>query len=479
VTVSGLPDRLVEFVTALRQHGVPVGPAETVDAAEAVRVVGLADRDQLRAALAATLLRRSGERSVFDGVFELYFPAAVGAREETVDPPPASDLDAWRDLLVTALAEGRDDVLRALAASGVDVLGRFGPAAGLGAGSGLGAGAGGGSGTGQGGPLSGWSAYQTLDRLRPDALLARVLAAMRDATGAADALGAELDGGEAARRIARFRELVRNEARRRTAELRGRDRVSRYGVPPSTDLVGFTTAGRAQLAEMRRTIQPLARKLATRLATRRRRARRGQIDLRRTMRRSLATAGVPMRPALRRRRAGRPELLLLCDMSGSVAGFAQFTLLLVQALRDQFTRVRAFAFVGVTDEITHLVGAGEADPEGLTARIFREATLTWWGSSTDYGNALGSFTEHWLDAVGPRTSVLVLGDGRTNGGDPNLGALRLIAERARHVYWLNPEPTALWHTGDSAARAYAEVVPMYECRNIRQLGHLVTRLLPG
>ncbi|GDY29579.1 vWA domain-containing protein [Gandjariella thermophila] len=458
--MTGLPDRLVEFVTALREHGVPVGPSETVDAAAALRVVGLADRDQLRESLAATLLRRSGERAVFDGVFELYFPAAVGVRQTALDPPPGDDLDAWRDLLVAALAEGRDERLRALAASGVDMLGRFGSGAG-------------------GGPMAGWSAYQTLDRLRPESLLARVLAAMRDRAGTEDPLAEEVDRGEAARRVARFRDLVQQEARRRTAELRGRERVSRYGVAPSTDLVGFTTAGRAQLAEMRRTIQPLARKLATRLAARRRRARRGQIDLRRTMRRSLATSGVPVRPAFRRRRQGRPDLVLLCDMSGSVAGFAQFTLLLVQALRDQFSRVRVFAFVGVTDEITHLVEAGEDDPEGLASRIFREATLTWWGTNSDYGNALATFAERWLDAVGPRTSVLILGDGRTNGGDPNLRALRRIADRARHVYWLNPEAEPLWHTGDSAARAYAEVVTMYECRNIRQLSQVITRLLPA
>jgi uncharacterized protein with von Willebrand factor type A (vWA) domain len=490
--MNGLTDRLVEFVTALREHAITVGPSETVDAADALRVIGLADRGQLREALAATVLRRSGQRAVFDAVFDLYFPAAVGNREAATDLPDAEDLTAWRDLLVRALAEGDQQRLRALAASGVDVLGRFGSVADSGFGSGPGGGSGAGAGSGEGaeggfgsagsgagrGQMAGWSAYQTLDRLRPQALLDRVLAAMRERTDVSGDLADALDVGEARRRVARFREMVQEEARRRTAELRGRDRVSRLGVAPSTDMVNFITAGQAQLADMRRTIHPLSRKLATRLAARRRRAQRGQIDLRRTMRRSLATSGVPMRPVLRARRTGRPDLVLLCDMSGSVAGFAQFTLLLVQALRDQFSKVRTFAFVGVTDEVTHLVTAGEDDPGNLATRIFAEATLTWWGTNSDYGNALRTFADGWLDVVGPRTSVLILGDGRTNGGDPNLPALRRIAARARHVYWLNPERTGQWGSGDSAARRYAAVVDMYECRNVRQLSDVITRLLP-
>jgi uncharacterized protein with von Willebrand factor type A (vWA) domain len=174
----------------------------------------------------------------------------------------------------------------------------------------------------------------------------------------------------------------------------------------------------------------------------------------------------------------RPELVLLCDVSGSVAGFSDFTMLLVQALHDQFGKVRAFAFVNRVDEVTGLLVHGAADPEGLGARIAEQATLTAWHGSSDYGAALGEFAERYGDAVGPRTTVFVLGDARTNMGDPNLPAVRDIARRARRVYWLNPEQRSRWGTGDSAALEYAELVEMYECRNARQLGALVTRLLP-
>jgi hypothetical protein len=449
--VTGLPNRLVEFAGALRERGIAVGTGETVDAAAAVDVLGLADRDQLRAALAATLLRRAGQRSTFDAVFDLYFPTAVGTAETSAD---VEDLDSLRSALVAAMAAGDTGTMQALAGAGVGEFGRYGS---------------------PGGGMSGWSAYQTLQRIQPDALLERVLAAIRGE--AADGLGEAIAQQEAKARIGQFREYVQGEARRRVAELRGRERISRYAVAPQTELVTFTSATRDQLADLRRTIQPLSRKLATRLAARRRRTQHGQIDLRRTLRRSLATGGVPMRPAMRNRRPGRPELVLLCDMSGSVAGFAQFTLLLVQALADQFSKVRSFAFVGLTDEISQFVSSDAADPEGLARRIMTEARLTRWGTNSDYGDSLRSFVEEWPDVIGPRTSVLILGDARTNGGDPNLPAVRRIADRARYAYWLNPEARTYWGTGDSAALQYAQVVSMHECRNLRQLSHLVTELL--
>ncbi|WP_159062425.1 VWA domain-containing protein, partial [Streptomyces caniscabiei] len=268
------------------------------------------------------------------------------------------------------------------------------------------------------------------------------------------------------------------EARRRVAERRGAEMIAERGIAPSADQVDFLVANREQLVELRRTVQPLARKLATRLAARRRRAARGQIDIRRTLRRSLSTGGVPLRPAYRRHRPARPEIVLLCDVSGSVAGFANFTMLLVQAMRDQFSKVRVYAFVNRVDEVTRLVTTGQADPAELGRRIATGATLTGWHGSSDYGAALGEFAERHLDAVGPRTSVIVLGDARTNGFDPNAEALRRIVARARRVHWLNPETPSTWGTGDSAAPVYAEIVDMHTCRNARRLGELVTRLLP-
>ncbi|MEV5645215.1 VWA domain-containing protein [Streptomyces flaveolus] len=451
-TGAGVTERLTSLVAALRAHGVRIGTGESVDAARAVEALGLADRELLREGLAATLLHTPGQRRVFDPVFDLYFPRRAGGPESA----PAGR-DELRDRIADALAADDRALLERLAAEAVAGFGGYGS---------------------PGSPGSdGWSSHQTLDRLRPQTLLARVRDDVR-ARGGGTGFADRLLEDEIRRRIEDFRQMVASEARRRVAERRGRDEIARRAVATTPDRVDFLLLGKDRLAELRRTVQPLARKLATRLAARRRRASRGSIDLRRTLRGSLSTGGVPMRPVLRRRRPVRPELVLLCDVSGSVAGFSDFTMLLVQALHDQFGKVRVFAFVNRVDEVTGLLVHGAADPEGLGARIGERATLTAWHGSSDYGVALGEFAERYGDSVGPPTTVFVLGDARTNMGDPNLAAVREIAGRARRVYWLNPEQRSRWGTGDSAAPEYAELVEMYECRNARQLGTLVTRLLP-
>ncbi|WP_435208949.1 vWA domain-containing protein [Streptomyces sp. bgisy034] len=449
-TPTGVAERLTSLVGALRAHGIRIGTGETVDAAQAIEVLGLTDRELLREGLAATLLHGTGQRPVFDPVFDLYFPRGVGAPEEK-----AAGRDDLRDRLAAALAADDQAMMGRLAVEAVDGFGGYGSS-----------------------PESdGWSSYQALERLRPQTLLARVRDDVRG-RGASSGFADRLLEDEIRRRIETFRRLVAAEARRRVAERRGRDEIARRAVAPTADQVDFLFAGKAQLAELRRAVQPLARKLATRLAARRRRAARGTIDLRRTLRGSLSTGGVPMRPVLRRRRPARPELVLLCDVSGSVSGFSDFTMLLVQALHDQFSKVRVFAFVNRIDEVTGLLERGTADPEGLSTRIEAEAALTGYHGSSDYGMALGEFAERYGDAVGPRTTVFVLGDARTNMSDPNLPAVRQIAGQARRVYWLNPEQRSSWGTGDSAAPSYAGLVEMHECRTARQLSALVQRLLP-
>ncbi len=450
VTALGVAERLTSLVGALRAHGMRIGTGETVDAAQAVAALGLADRETLREGLAATLLHGTVQRQVFDPVFDLYFPSGIGAP----DSGPA-DREELRERLAEALAAGDEALMARLAAEAVDGFGGYGSSPGS----------------------DGWSSQQTLDRLRPQTLFARVRDNLR-AQGGTSGFTDRLLEDEIRRRIETFRRQVATEARRRVAERRDRDQLARRAVATTPDRLDFLYAGKLQLAELRRMVQPLARKLATRLAARRRRAARGSIDLRRTLRGSLSTGGVPVKPVLRRRRPVRPELVLLCDVSGSVSGFSDFTMLLVQALHDQFSKVRVFAFVNRLDEVTPLLEHGAADPQGLGARIQAEATLTGWHGSSDYGVALGEFAERYGAAVGPRTTVFVLGDARTNMSDPNLAAVRQIAERSRRVYWLNPEPRAQWGTGDSAAPEYAELVEMHECRNARQLGALITRLLP-
>ncbi|WP_455901936.1 vWA domain-containing protein [Rhodococcus gordoniae] len=464
----GLPGHLVGFVEALRRRGIAVGPSETVDAGRVMTVLDLLDREVFREGLACTLLRRPTHRPTFDALFDLWFPPAIGRREAAGPqvsiprtPTGEVDLDALRDLLAELLSEESPEALEAtemLVSGIVDELGRY---------------------ASSNGPS--FSAYQALRDVSPDTLLTKILEGLlgngtreeRDDT----AYESEVARRTAAQRIADFRAMIERETRRRTAEQLGRERVEKYGVPKLAEEVDFLRASDAELVALRRSVVPLARLLASRLAARRRRARAGAIDLRRTLRKSMSTGGVPIDPVNRKPRPARPELVVLCDVSGSVAGFSHFTLLLVHALREQFSRVRVFAFIDTADEVTHYFSAGAELGESMS-RMLREAKLITYDGHSDYGNALGSFAENHAHALTGRSSLLILGDGRTNYRNPNLEALDHLVSVARHAYWLNPEPKGQWGSGDSAARVYSEVVTMHECRSAQQLATVVASLLP-
>ena len=455
------------FTGALRAAGVPAGTSEVLDATRVLGAVDLLDREQLRAGLAAALLKRPVHRPTFDLLFDLWWPPAVGdpvdlagdAAEDGTEPGDAGpaaepDVDALREQLSRLLMDGDDAALRRFARLAVAQLGHVGSQPGR----------------------QSWFTYRVLRALSPDTLMAAMLAAL---------LAGEPRGGLAEQvarqrlteRIAALRAYVEAEVRRRVAEERDRDQVARTALPPLADQVDFLRAQRDELAAMRRTVQPLARRLASRLAARRRMGRQGRLDVRRTVRASLGTGGVPLVTRHRPRRAHKPELVVLCDVSGSVAGFAHFTLMLTGALREQFSRVRAFAFIDTCDEVTRLFGPG-VDLADSVRRMSREADLVHYDGHSDYGHALSVFVDRWPDAVGPKTSLLVLGDGRTNFRDPALPVLKGLVARSRHAYWLNPEPRREWGSGDSAALRYADVVEMVECRNVAQLSDFVGRLLP-
>jgi len=461
--------RQVAFVGALRTAGLPVSLAESLDAMRAMGTVHLLDREQLRAALAATLVKRPSHRISFDTLFDLHYPSAIGdgfadhSPEEPTGPELQSDggprepIDAerLRAELSRLLLDGDDAALRRFARDSVATLARA---------------------DAQPGRQS-WFAYRVLRQLAPETLMAQLLAAVldgQDRGGLAERVARQ----SLAERIARFGEYVEAEVRRRLSEEKGVDAVARTAVRPLVEQADFLRASRDDLIALRRHVYPLARRLATRLTMRRRLGRAGRLDFRRTVRASLSTGGVPIETKHRPHRPHRPELVVLCDVSGSVSAFAHFTLLLAYALREQFTRVRAFAFVDTCDEVTRFFTPG-GDPADAVSRMATQADVVWFDGHSDYGHAFEVLAERWPDAVGPRSSLLILGDARNNYRGLGLPALRGLVREARHAYWLNPEPRQYWGSGDSAAAAYADVVEMVECRNAAQLEEFVRQLLPG
>ncbi|WP_448612244.1 vWA domain-containing protein [Geodermatophilus sp. URMC 60] len=466
---GGLAGHLDGFVRAVRDAGIPVGISQAVDAAEILTVVDLLDREQLRHGLAAVLLQRAAQRPAYDVLFDLWWPlsdrpVALSAGDEpdgepgepgepTLDLPDGTDLaQLMREELSRLLLDGDEEALRRFAREAVDQLGRTAP-----------------SPSGQS-----FFSYRVMRALSPDTLVARLLAGLL-ADGERGGLAEQVARQTVRERLAAFRAAVEAEVRRRTAAERGRDKVAKNAVRPLADQVDFLRAQAADLAELRRTVAPLARRLAVRLSARRQLGREGRLDFRKTVRASLGTGGVPVVTHHRPRKVHKPELVVLCDVSGSVAGFSHFTLMLTQALREHFSGVRAFAFVDSTDEVTRFFRPG-VDVADAVARIGREADVVGFDGHSDYGTAFEAFADRWPSAVGPKTSLLVLGDGRTNYRPPGLPVLADLVRRSRSAHWLNPEPRRLWGSGDSAADRYGEVVDMVECRNAAQLADFVTTL---
>lgn len=459
-------DRHIAFLDALRAAGLPVSLSEGLDAADAVLTLGLEDRELVRAAYASTLVKRQPHRAGFDHVFDLYFPPLVGdpTREQDLDElaetqedvstsstsdalgDGPADLAEFREALVNALGMGDPDALQVLAREAVQ---RFGLIRGRGPGE------------------QRWSSYNVMNRVSPGELVDKVL----------EGLLADLDRDPTLRRLVEaqvreFEGMVDAEVRRRAAEVRGPEHVAKYTVRKSIDQIDFTSARKSDLEEMRREIGPLARRLATRINKHKASRQRGQLDFRRTVRASISSGGVPLTTHHKPRRPSRTDLVVLCDVSGSVANFANFTLMLVFALREQFNRVRAFTFVDEIHEVSDRFHPG-ADPIETMASLAASAQYASLWGRTNYGRAFTRFAELHADALGPKTNLLILGDARSNYSDTAMPVLQQMVKDSRHAWWLNPESPRHWNTGDSAAREYAKIVNMVECRNLVQLGEFV------
>ncbi|MDP9401754.1 MAG: VWA domain-containing protein [Actinomycetota bacterium] len=448
-------DVLAGFVRELRAAGLPVSLTENLDALEAVRQTGMEDRGAFKAALAATLVKSAGHRSTFDTLFDVWFSTGAG---RSTEPGAVSD-EELAALVEQALEDGSDADLAALARRAVL---RF-------------------SGMEAGRPMgSNYYLLRTLRHLDLDGVLERLLAAAQDEgggdAGAGDPLAARLRRDEGVDRLERLRQEVEAEIRRRLVAERGAEAVApmlRRPLPEDTD---FMHASRHDLVALGSALQPLTRKLATRLARKRRHRRRGPLDFRSTVRHSLSYGGVPAEPRFRHPRAAKPEIMVIADISGSVAAFARFTLQLVHAIGSEFSRVRSFVFIDGIDEVTPLF-EGSEDFAQAVQRVNTEADVVWMDGHSDYGHALASFWERWGSEITSRTTVILLGDARNNYHATSAWVVAEVRKRARHLYWLNPEPRSYWDTGDSVIGEYAvHCDGAFECRNLRQLERFVGHL---
>jgi uncharacterized protein with von Willebrand factor type A (vWA) domain len=360
------------------------------------------------------------------------------------------------NILMNALMNGDQALMRALARQAVQ---RF-------------------AGMEPGRPVGGtYYLYRTLRNLDLDGMLDKLMeASKQEVGGELTKLEERLEKDEYNDRIEKFKQEVEAEIRRRLVADRGAEAMAKTLRKPLPEDVEFMHASRDEMQNLKKSLQPLTRKLAARLARKRRHGRKGPLDFRNTVRHSLAYGGVPAEPKFKYPRPAKPELIVIADISGSVAAFARFTLMLVYAISNQFSKVRAFVFIDGIDEVTEYFKKTEDISEAIH-RINTEADVIWVDGHSDYGHAFEVFWDKYGKEINPKSTVLLLGDARNNYHASQAWVIKEIRQKARHVYWLNPEPRSYWNTGDSIVGEYGTHTDgVYECRNLRQLEAFVEKL---
>jgi hypothetical protein len=456
-----------EFLWALRREGFPVATSQAIDVVRAVREIGLTQSDAVREAIACIVVVRAPDRLRLDTAFDAFFASRsrrgtlwerLAARGATED-----ELAELRSLFAQLAAKSGDSIERlgVLLGRGPD-LDRLLQLAGV-------------SRTLEQlqSPLqTGFFAHRVLQQLevpRAYESLSALRVRLFDALGArgdalADMLKEELEGAGDD-----VREHVRRRIDAKAGESRDEGRLRRL------DIATFATLSDDEVANVTRAVRIFVERLRGGERLRRKRATRGRIDPHRTLRAAMRTGGVPFAPLRRARRRDKPRLVLLCDVSDSVRAEARFMLEFVHAAHELFDRTRSFVFVSELGETTELF-MREAPSVALGHAY--GGTVVSVHSNSNYGRALRDFESRHLHELDRRTTVAILGDGRTNYLDDAADVLDRIRERAGALLWFTPESRSMWATGDSAMMRYApKCSAVLQVRCARELEEAARALL--
>jgi uncharacterized protein with von Willebrand factor type A (vWA) domain len=469
-----MQEKLVEFANLLRQNGVRVSLAETLDAISASDVTGLAERDLFRAALRATMIKRATEIPVFEELFDVYFSGLgeiiKGASKAVQDALAMSDMDFQQFLdemeemlkkhgdelseLAKQLLQNRDGQLEKMMREAARAV-----------------------------------RMQGIQRTIEENYFARALAR---ALGL-DKLEQEikelreqlqkLDLGPGLRaRMEEYldrrlkmlddiiRKYVRQEREKRDLKSREEQRMNQLADK------SFYYLSDEELEKMREAVTRLAQRLKNIIAVRRKRMKKGRFDIKRTLRSNLAYGGVPFKLRFEKRKREKPQILIMCDVSDSVRNASRFMLQFVYSLQDLYSRVRSFVFVSDIGEVTESFRTNDVK-QALDVALKGDIINVY--AHSDFGRAFRSFAGDHLGAVNKRTTVIILGDARNNYNLPHDWALRDIKQRARRIIWLNPESRNTWGFGDSEMERYAVHCDLVEeCRNLNQLYRVIDQLVP-
>jgi len=480
---SPLLELLNGFIVELRQAGLPVSLTENLDAVAAVKHIPIDDREAFKYALAATLVKNHAHWRAFETVFEVYFSLRGEeynlSDDESTSASPEDGMAAdneqqlgqmpgqgggqeglsqeqLAEMLYRSLMNSDQNLMRAVSRVAVQ---RF-------------------AGMEPGRPVGGtYYLYRTLRNLDLEGVLERMLEEVESESTGLDSLSQRLLKDEYEHRIEELKKQIEAEIRRRLVADRGIEAMAKTLRKPLPEDVDFMHASREEMVALKRAIWPLTRKLAARLARKRRHGRKGPLDFRNTVRHSLSYGGVPAEPKFKYPKPAKPEIMVIADISGSVAAFARFTLHLVYALNSQFSKVRSFVFIDGIDEVTKYF-EGVDDITAAIHRVNTEADVIWVDGHSDYGHAFEIFNERYAKDVGPKTTVMILGDARNNYHASQSWVIKDLESKARKVFWLNPEPRSYWDTGDSIVSEYSGYCEgTFEVRNLRQLEAFVENLV--
>ena len=469
--------KILEFTNILRKSGIRVSTAEAIDAFAALDELSIDDRGVFRDALRSTMVKRGEEVPTFDQLFELFWSGFYDSLRDTFG-------EAIQGLDATGL--DLEDLLRQIAEQLQNMQGEIGDlselaramlTADLGQLEQLIREAANQAGVGriENFLQVGFFSRRALEQMNLDAAgqQLRDLAARLEEAGMSPeevaALRALID-----RLMEAARKSVRNFTERELQQ-QNHDYMEKFRRETLLEK-SFYHLTEDEIRKMREVVERLAQRIKNILSIRRRRLKRGKLDLHQTLRRNMSHGGIPFELVFKQRKKDRPKLVILCDVSSSVANVSRFMLQFVYQLQEAFTRIRSFVFVSELGEVTQTFQGGEVN-DSIEQALEGGGVINVYTRS-NFGHAFHHFWQNFLSAIDNKTTVLVLGDARNNYNDPRAWCLRDIHNKAKNVVWLNPESPSAWGFGDSVMdkyRPYCDVAE--ECRNLRQLSAMIDRLV--
>ena len=453
-------ERLLSFIEFLRGRDIMISPADSLVAMEVAGLVGYSDRTLLKNGLASALAKSKFEIEIFDEAFEQYFASKQNTKDQE-ESGQSQEGQASPEQLAEQLEhalEAQPELASKLSSDLVNAL-KSGDQAAI--------------------AIAVETAAQQVDVSAIKLLTQRgqFIRKMLDALGeqALRDAAVELETTEPAafEAVQALREQLRN---------RVKDRVDRaYMVHASGDAEDMLDEALSNMSlgnvdqhhrdRLKRLLEKMTRKLAARHGRIRKRVKRGQLAVPATLRKAMATDGVPFQPQWKKNLRRKPQILILCDVSGSVAAYAKFLLLFIYSLQDILPRTRSFAFSSNLGEVTETL-------RSLPVETAIERVNLKYGGATDYARAFDDFAALAMADINRVTTVIILGDARNNNTDPRLDLLAEIRSRCKQLIWLNPESQRSWGTGDSEMRGVSKHCDVAaECSTLKQLERVIDNLL--